>query len=96
MNSIDALEKAIKRSNLLNRYMLKKIGIFGSFARGEPANDIDFYIDTDTEKCELANLKGLQRELESLTSKKIDIMLKKYANPIVLHRALRDMMYVSA
>ncbi|MCL2102335.1 MAG: nucleotidyltransferase domain-containing protein [Fibromonadales bacterium] len=96
MDNIGDLEKAIKQSNLLNRYMLKEVGIFGSFARGEFANDIDFYIDTDTENCKLADLKGLQRELESLTSKKIDIMLKKYANPIVLNRALRDMIYVSA
>jgi len=55
--------------------MLKEIGIFGSFARGEPANDIDFYIDADS--CKLADLR-------------------KYANPIVLHRALKDMVYVTA
>jgi predicted nucleotidyltransferase len=58
MDSMDILEKAIKQSNLLNKYMLERIGVFGSFARGEPANE--------------------------------------YANPIVLHRALKDMKYVSA
>ncbi len=75
MDSVDILEKAIRQSNLLNKYMLKEIGIFGSFARGEPANDIDFYIDADS--CKLADLR-------------------KYANPIVLHRALKDMVYVTA
>jgi predicted nucleotidyltransferase len=94
MSSMDILEKAIKQSDLLNKYMLKKIGIFGSFARGEPANDIDFYIDTDN--CKLADLRKLKRDLENLTNKRVDIMIKKYANPIVLHRALKDMIYVSA
>ncbi|MDR2580252.1 MAG: nucleotidyltransferase domain-containing protein [Fibromonadaceae bacterium] len=94
MDSINVLEKAIKRDNLLDKYMLKKIGIFGSFARGEPANDIDFYIDADN--CKLADLRKLKIDLESLTNKKIDIMIKKYANPIVLHRALKDMVYVIA
>ncbi|GBU23989.1 hypothetical protein R83H12_00609 [Fibrobacteria bacterium R8-3-H12] len=94
MDSMDILKKAIRQSDLLNKYMLKKIGIFGSFARGEPANDIDFYVDTDN--CKLADLRMLKRDLEILTNKKIDIMIKKYANPIVLHRALKDMIYVSA
>jgi len=94
MNGIDILKKAIRQSDLLNKYMLKRIGIFGSFARGESANDIDFYIDADN--CKLADLRGLKKDLEILTNKKIDIMIKKYANPIVLHRALKDMVYVSA
>ena len=94
MDSMGILEKAIRQSNLLNKYMLKKIGVFGSFARGEPANDIDFYIDTDS--CKLADLRKLKRDLEALTNKKIDIMIRKYANPIVLHRALKDMIYVTA
>jgi hypothetical protein len=42
------------------------------------------------------HFRKFQRDLESLTSKKIDIMIKKYANPIILHRALKDMVYVSA
>jgi predicted nucleotidyltransferase len=47
IETINALEKAIKDENVLKKYELEKIGIFGSFARGEPANDIDFYIDAE-------------------------------------------------
>ena len=50
IDSINALEKAIKDANLLNKYGLEKIGIFGSFARGEKANDIDFFIDHENYK----------------------------------------------
>jgi predicted nucleotidyltransferase len=93
VETFDALEKAVKRENILQKYKLEKIGIFGSFARGETANDIDFYIDTDT--YDLKNLIALKNDLEKIFGKPADIMLKKYANPIVLHRAQKDMRYVS-
>ena len=93
IENINALEKAIKEENLLKRYDLDRIGVFGSFARGENANDIDFYIDLDDYK--INNLINLKKDLEKITEKEIDIMLKKYANPIVLYRAKKDMKYVT-
>ena len=84
---------AIKNENLLKKYDLDKIGVFGSFARGEKANDIDFFIDIDNYN--LKNLIPLKKELEEITSKEVDIMIKKYANPIVLYRAQKDMIYVT-
>jgi predicted nucleotidyltransferase len=93
IETINALEKAIKDENLLKKYKLEKIGVFGSFARGEQANDIDFYIDV--ENYNVKNLINLKKELEKITAKEVDIMLKKYANPIVLYRAQKDMKYVT-
>ena len=93
IESMNALEQALKKEKLLQKYNLDKIGIFGSFARGEKANDIDFYIDLDNYN--LQNLIPLKKELEIITEKEVDIMLKKYANPIVLHRAKKDMVYVT-
>jgi predicted nucleotidyltransferase len=93
VETFEALEKAIKKENILEKYKLEKIGIFGSFARGETANDIDFYIDVETYN--LKNLIDLKNDLEKISQKSVDIMVKKYANPIVLHRAQRDMRYVS-
>jgi len=93
IESINALEQAIKNENLLKKYNLDKIGIFGSFARGEKARDLDFYIDMDNYN--LKNLIPLKKDLENITKKEVDIMLKKYANPIVLHRAQKDMVYVT-
>jgi len=93
IENINALEKAIKEENLLKRYDLDRIGVFGSFARGENANDIDFYIDSEDYR--IKNLINLKIDLEKITEKEIDIMLKKYANPIVLYRAEKDMIYVT-
>ena len=91
--TIDALKKAIKDKKLLEKHNLERIGVFGSFARGEQANDIDFYVDSDDYK--LKNLLELKKDLEEITEKEVDIMLKKYANPIILYRALKDMIYVT-
>ena len=93
VGSINALKQAIKNENLLKKYNLDKIGVFGSFARGEDARDLDFYIDMDNYN--LKNLVSLKKDLENITKKEVDIMLKKYANPIVLHRAQKDMVYVT-
>jgi predicted nucleotidyltransferase len=91
IETFEALEMAIKKENILKKYNLEKIGIFGSFARGEIANDIDFYVDIE----DLKNLIELKNDLEKISQKPVDIMVKKYANPIVLHRAQKDIKYVS-
>jgi predicted nucleotidyltransferase len=93
IETIAALEEAIRSENLLKKYDLDKIGVFGSFARGEQANDIDFFIDLDNYN--VKNLINLKRDLEKITEKEVDIMLKKYANPIILYRAKKDMKYVT-
>ena len=93
IETINVLEKAIKDENLLKKYELEKIGVFGSFARGEQANDIDFYIDV--ENYNVKNLINLKKDLEKLTAREVDIMLKKYANPIILYHAQKDMKYVT-
>jgi len=93
VETINTLEQAIKNENILKKYNLDKIGVFGSFARGEESNDLDFYIDMDNYN--LKNLISLKKDLENITKKEVDIMLKKYANPIVLHRAQKDMIYVT-
>jgi len=93
IETLKALENAIKGENLLKKYHLERIGVFGSFARGEKANDIDFFIDS--ENYNIKNLVGLKRDLEKITEKEVDIMLRKYANPIILYRAEKDMKYVT-
>jgi uncharacterized protein with HEPN domain/predicted nucleotidyltransferase len=93
VETIDALETVLKTKNILEKYNLDKIGVFGSFARGEIAKDIDFYIDL--ENYNIKNLIKLKQDLEKITQKEVDIMIKKYANPIILYRAQKDMKYVT-
>ncbi len=85
-------ERTLKKKQILKKYGIDRIGLFGSFARGEEYNDIDVFIEDDGVRPE--NLIKLKDELEREFEIKVDIMTKKFANPIVLHRARKDMRYV--
>lgn len=91
-NGIEALETAMIQYNLFERFNLSKIGVFGSTARGEQSNDIDILIEDHIDYKLLSNLRD---ELEHHLDKRIDIVMAKYANPIVLHRANKEIVYVT-
>lgn len=65
--------------------------MFGSFARNEMAHDIDLLIEDDLS---LETAWQFKQSLENLVDNRLDIMLKRWANPIVLHRAMQDIYYV--
>ena len=67
IKTINDLEKVIKSKKIFEKYGLGQIGVFGSFARGEDANDIDFYIDSKTYNLKI--LLELKKELEIITEK---------------------------
>ncbi len=92
INEMKRLEKVILDNDLLAKYNIDRIGVFGSCARGEESNDIDILLE------EIPDYKSIikfREEIQSLMSKRIDIVLEKYANPIVLHRARKEIVYVS-
>ncbi len=80
-------------SGLLSKYGLKKISLFGSFIKGKNFNDIDILVEDAPDFDALVEFK---QELEILTQKKIDLLIKKFANPIVLYRAQKDLIDVPA
>lgn len=93
MNSqVAELEKAMIQNQLFERFNLNKVGVFGSAARGEQANDIDILIEDNIDYRVLSKLRD---ELQRLMNKRIDIVIARYANPIVLHRARKEIVYVT-
>jgi len=91
--NLDTFQELLKKSRILNKYGIRKISLFGSFIKGEQFNDIDILIEDARDYNALVDFK---QELESLTHKKVDLMIKKYANPIVLYRAQKDLIHVTA
>ena len=85
------LEKILNQTNFFEALGIDKIGVFGSFARGEKANDLDLLLDKVNDFVKLISIK---EELEEKIGKKIDLVIDKYANPIILHRAKKDLVYV--
>jgi len=93
VKNINDLVVIFNQHDLFRLYGLKRIGVFGSFARGEKFNDIDLFIEDDIEYKQVLKLKEL---LEKKTGLQVDIMQKKYAEPVILYRALKDMRYAAA
>lgn len=91
-NAIKNFRELIKENHLLKKCHLERTAVFGSFARGEKANDVDILVENVDDYKKLIEFKI---ELEKLLHKKVDVVIEKFANPIVLHRAKKDMIYVT-
>lgn len=92
IHNAEDLFTLFKQNHFLERFGIKKIGLIGSLARGEKFHDIDLLIDEDLHYKKLLELKEF---LEKETGYKVDILQKKYADPIILHRALKDVRYAA-
>ncbi len=93
INDVKELFSLFDKMDLYKIYGIKKLGVFGSFARGEAFHDIDIYIDEDLNYLQIQDLKD---KLEKQTGISFDILLKKNAEPVILHRAFKDMQYATA
>ena len=70
----DIIATLKKHKDILNKYKVKKIGIFGSFVRDEQEekSDIDFFVEFEDPSFE--NFIGLSFFLENLFGKKVEIL----------------------
>jgi len=93
MQNVLNFQNYLRNNQIFSQYNLKRVGVFGSFARDEVnANDIDILIEDDIDPNKLIELKAF---LENSLHKKVDVVLKKFANPIILHRAQKDLHYAT-
>lgn len=79
------------------KYPLLSLGIFGSYSRGEetPNSDLDvFYEALPNTFLNLYSYIDLKNDLAELTHLKIDLVNKKYINPVVWLKAKNDVIYV--
>lgn len=68
------LETLVKNKNILEKYDVKKIGLFGSFVRGEQKknSDIDFLVEFETP--DFDNFMDLAFFLEDLFGRKVELI----------------------
>lgn len=92
MSTYDTVISFLSENNLQIRYHLKRIGLFGSILDKENPNDIDILIEDYVDHKDLIQF---QDELELATGKSVDIVIERYASPIILYRAKRNITYVS-
>ena len=91
MNKRIIKKEISKRPDIFDKYGVKRLALFGSFARGEAkaASDIDFLVEF--KRSTFDNYMGLLRELQGMFHKDIDLVTKaalnRHLKPFVLKEA---------
>jgi predicted nucleotidyltransferase len=82
------------REEFKERYAIEKIGLFGSYARGEALDDSDVDIFVQM-KPDLLDMVGLKLQIEEDLDKKVDIIREhKQIKPLFLKMIQKDIVYV--
>ena len=76
-------------------FKVKRIGIFGSYARGDIYENSDIDIVVELEEPDLFYLIGIKQIVEEAFGNKVDIVrLRENMNKALKHRIERDVIYV--
>lgn len=72
---------------ILGKYGVRKIGLFGSYARGEqhPGSDLDLLVDFHERKS-LLTLVRIERELSENLGIKVDLLTEQAISPYLIDR----------
>ncbi len=75
----------LNKTDIKNRFGVIKIGLFGSFARGEQKadSDIDIAIEIEKDKKNIHNFFAFKRELERVFGRDVDLGIESTLKPFV-------------
>ena len=80
---------------ILQRYGVKRISVFGSYARGEanPESDIDIIVEF-TDRKSLLDIVGIEQELSEVLGIKVDLLTEKSISPYLVDRIKKEMLVI--
>ncbi|WP_406660396.1 nucleotidyltransferase family protein [Methanolobus sp. ZRKC3] len=93
---MDALSLLKEHENVVKeRFGVKKIGIFGSFARKEAhsGSDVDILVEFEEGKKTFDNFMDLKFYLEDLFSRNVDLVIETSIKPQLRANIMRDAVY---
>lgn len=93
LNEIKEILKNHKQ-NLIDKYAIKSLGIFGSYARQDYTEKSDIDILVEFNKPIGIEFIDLAYELEKILQKKVDLVSKKGVKPKYLYFVEKDLIYV--
>ena len=97
MKNIKDIEIIIQKhkKELEEKFGLRKIGIFGSYVRGEQLQDSDIDILVEIERpMGFIKFIKLENHLSQILDSKVDIVTKKALKPYIGRRILQEVKYV--
>ncbi|MCI5116778.1 MAG: DNA polymerase beta [Candidatus Electrothrix sp. LOE1_4_5] len=96
-NSLDAIKHRLaeQKSLLKNKYKIIRLGIFGSYIRGEQqsGSDVDVLIDYDKAPS-LIELIEIENMLSDLLGLKVDLVTSRGLKPQLRQRILDEVVYL--
>ncbi len=84
LSSKEIFEVLNRNRNLLKKYRVKKIGLFGSFIRDEASSKSDIDLLVDFEEKSFDNYLELCFELERIFNRKVDLLTENGISPYIL------------
>ncbi len=97
MKNLNEIKKILEenKAELRKRFRVKKIGVFGSYARNEQKNksDLDILVEF-SEPIGLFEFMDLEDYLVDLVGVKIDLVSKKALKPNIGKQILSEVAYV--
>lgn len=99
VRNIDEAKAILKehKAEVMQKYRVREIGIFGSFVRGEQKkrSDIDILVEFDSRNIPgLLKLIEMEIYLEKLLRKKVDVVLKSGIRPELKKGILKEVVYI--
>ncbi|MEN3184632.1 MAG: nucleotidyltransferase family protein [Atribacterota bacterium] len=86
---------ATHKDELVREFRLRRIGLFGSFARGEEGKASDIDIVVEMENPDLFTLARLKEYLEEAFGRKVDLVrMRKHMNEFLRRRLEKEALYV--
>jgi predicted nucleotidyltransferase len=91
----EVLSKLRASRGLLDEYAVERIGVFGSVARGEarPDSDVDLGVHFKAGRTPGLKFFELQRRLEALVGRRVDLMVVDGLREPIRSGVLRDLAY---
>lgn len=83
------------KGELRKRFGVTRIGLFGSYARGDASGGSDIDIVVELEKPDLFDLIGVKQTLEEALGRRVEVIrLRETMNISLKRRIQRDAVYV--
>lgn len=96
-NTLQHIQQKLQtqKARLQREYNVQRIGVFGSFARGNqtPTSDVDILVEL-SESIGLFRFIGLEHHLEELLGRDVDLVTPRALKPTIKDAVLRQVVYV--